>query len=140
MMRNTGGIIPEPRDDTAIDVFSELYEIYKEVSHSSPNQAADTILNDLAFSVFVRGLRLRRSRDGASDFLPKVLDEARDLWTDFVAWGRENAVEFGTSRIDKKTGEKSVSFSPTKWRRSSRFPNDIDAYMNLLAPVDSAVP
>jgi hypothetical protein len=138
MMRNTGGVIPKLGDDNAIDVFSELYGIYKEVSHSSPNQPGDKILNDLAFSVFVRALRLRRSRDGASDFLPTVLEEAKNLWTDFSAWGRENAAEFGIARRNKKTGESSVGLSMTKWRRSSRFPDDVNAYMSLLVRMDSA--
>lgn len=139
MMRNTGGVIPELGDDSAVDVFSDLYDIYKNVSHSSPNQPADKILNDLAFSVFVRALWLRRSRDGASDFLPTVLDEAKSLWTDFAAWGRENASEFAKPRINKKTKEKSVEFSMTRWKRSSRFPSDVDTYMKLLVS-DSSLP
>jgi hypothetical protein len=137
MMRNTGGVIPELKDANAVEVFSELYEIYKEVSHSLPNQPADRILNDLAFSVFVRALRLRRSRDGASDFLPTVLNEAKGLWTDFEAWGRENAGEIKSSSRSK-IEEKSVRFSMAKWMRSPRFPSDIDAYMNLLVSVGAA--
>lgn len=132
MMRNTGGIIPEIKDAHAIDRFSELHEIYKAVSKSGPNQPADTIINDLAYSVFVRSLRLRRARDGASDFLPTVLDEAADLWDDFVSWGRDNVPGLSAVKLNKKTGKGSLSFSLAKWKRNSRFPDDVDTYMNLL--------
>ncbi|WP_376703303.1 AIPR family protein [Mesorhizobium sp. ISC25] len=138
MMRNTGGIIPEIKDDKAVEVFSDLYEIYKEVSNSYRGQAADKIVSDLAFSVFVRALRLRRSRDGASDFLPIVLAEAKELWPDFTSWALENVPKFATLRKNKETGEESVGFSMAKWRKSSQFPSDVDAYMDLLVVVDPA--
>jgi len=138
MMRNTGGIIPELKNEKVIDVFSDLYEIYTNVSKSHSNQSADTILHDLAFSVFVRALRLRRSRDGTSEFLPTVLNEAEGLWKDFADWGRENLNEFGVLRGNKRTGGKSASFSLTKWRRHSQFPGDVDAYVNLLEAENNA--
>ena len=132
MMRNTGGIIPEVKDDKTFEVFSELYDIYKMVSGYRPTKAADKILNDLAFTVFVRAFRIRKVRDNTTDFLPIVIEQAKELWKDFDQWGKENASEFGIMKRKRKTGEESLSFSITRWRRSSRFPNDVDVYMNLL--------
>ncbi|CAO3458448.1 hypothetical protein [Azospirillum argentinense] len=132
MMRSTGGVIPAIKDEKCIDVFFELHEIYKELSYNHANKPADKILNDLAFSVFVRAFKMRRLRDGCSDFLPIVLEQARELWKDLAVWGRENIPEFKASRKNKSTGEVTKNWSMTKWMRSSRFPNDIEKYMSTL--------
>ena len=132
MMRNTGGVISKHIDDNTIEAFSELYEIYKEVSQPTPQQAAEKIVNDLAFSVFVRALRLRRSRKGASDFLPIVLSEAKGLWRDFEKWGGENVKGFDAGKKDKRAVAALRRFSSTKWRKHARFPADVDAYVGSL--------
>ena len=75
---------------------------------------------------------MKRSRDGLSDFLPTVLEEAESLWKDFEVWARQNLNGFETSRGNKKTGGKTISFSFTKWKRHAGFPNDVDAYLDLL--------
>ena len=132
MMRNTGGVIPKLTDHNVVDVFHELYEIYRELSGSHKNQQAARIVSDLAFTVFVRSLRLKRSRDGASDFLPVVLEEAKNLWTEFLAWGRENFKEFENIKTKKNTGEKKIVFYQERWKKSSRFPADVDLFISSL--------
>lgn len=142
MMRNTGGVIPALSDETVIDVFSELYDIYSLVSQGHQPQAADKVVNDLAFSVFVRAYRKRRAADqsGAEDYLPLVINEAKALWTDFEKWGRDNAKEFFAPKLDRKTGSTVTRFSMTRWRRHSRFPDDVANYIDLLVkPLEAEV-
>lgn len=132
MMKNTGGVIPGIDDDGVVDVFSDLYDIYNEVSDRAPTEGADKIINTLAFVVFVRALKLRRQRDGAADWLSLVIEEARVLYTDFEEWARENAQEFLASRTDKNTRKRRNVFSVNKWRRSARYPGDVQTYIDLL--------
>lgn len=139
MMRNTGGILPKVTDDSVINVFADLYEIYTEISgRRSPNGAADKIVNDLVFVVFVRQLKLRRQRDGFSDWLPKVIEQARELYSDFEQWGRENVPGLLTSRIDKNSGKRTEHFAISKWKRSANYPTDVETYVNLLEQIDEA--
>lgn len=133
MMKNTGGIIPGIDDDGVVDAFSELYEIYTEVAgHRATTEGADRIINTLAFVVFVRAFKHRRQDDGVTDWLPRLIEEARVLHKDFEEWGRENALEFSTSRTDKKTGARKKVFSLNNWRRSARYPTDVQTYIDLL--------
>lgn len=133
MMKNTGGVIPEIDDDGVVDVFSDLYNIYTEVSdHRAPTEAADKIINTLAFVMFVRAFKLRRQREGVTDWLPRVIEEARVLYKDFEEWARENAQEFFASRTDKNTGKRRDVFTLNKWRRSARYPGDVQTYIDLL--------
>jgi len=138
MMRNTGGVIPKLVDHNSIDIFLELYEIYRELSGSHKHQQASRIANDLAFTVFVRSLRLRRSRDGVSDFLPVVIEDAKNLWIEFLAWGRDNFKEFQNIKTKKNTGEKKVVFYQERWKKSSRFPSDVDLFVSSLVIVTPA--
>jgi hypothetical protein len=136
MMRNTGGIIPELSDDHVVDVFSDLYEIYTEIAGiRTPNGAADKMINDLIFTVFVHALRKKKQKDGNSDWLPLTIEQARELFEDFGKWARENLPEFLTARIDKISGAKRIAFSSNKWRKSSRYPNDVQVYIDLLEDV-----
>ncbi|RMB26266.1 AIPR protein [Sphingomonas sp. PP-F2F-G114-C0414] len=133
MMKNTGGVIPEIDDDGVVDVFSDLYDIYTEVSdHHAPTDAADRTINTLAFAMFVRAFKFRRQREGVTDWLPRAIEEARVLYTDFEEWARENAQEFFASRTDKNTGTRRLVFSLNKWRRSARYPGDVLTYIDLL--------
>lgn len=133
MMKNTGGVIPGIDDDGVIDAFSELYEIYTEVAgHRATTEAADRIINTLAFVVFVRALKQRQQGEGVTDWLPKVIEEAHVLYKDLEDWARENAQEFSTSRTDKKTGDRKRVFSLNNWRRSARYPADVQTYIDLL--------
>lgn len=134
MMRNTGGVIPSLANESIVDVFSELYDIYQLMSHKHEPHNADRILNDLAFSVFVHEYRKRRTadRNGAEDFLPMVIDEAKELWKDFELWGKEKAAEFFPPRADKNTGRSISRFSMTRWKRNERFPRDVAEYVSLL--------
>lgn len=133
MMKNTGGVIPGIDDDGVVDVFSDLYDIYTQVSgHRAPTGGADKIINTLAFVIFVRALKLRRQKDGATDWLPRVIEEASVLYKDFEEWARENAQEFHTSRTDKNTGKRRDIFALNKWRRSARYPVDVQTYIDLL--------
>lgn len=133
MMKNTGGIIPGIDDDGVVDAFSELYEIYTEVAgHRAATEGADRIINTLAFVVFVRAFKRRRKDDGVTDWLPRLIKEARVLHEDFEEWARDNALEFSTSRTDKKTGARKKVFSLNKWRRSARYPADVQTYIDLL--------
>lgn len=133
IMKNTGGIIPGIDDDGVVDVFSDLYDIYTEVSdHRAPTDAADKIINNLAFAMFVRAFKLRRQREGVTDWLPRAIEEARVLYTDFEEWARENAQEFFESRTDKNTGTRRHVFTLKKWRSSARYPGDVQTYIDLL--------
>ncbi len=132
MMRKTGGVLPDLANEDAIDVFSELYEIYMMVSHSHQPQPAEKIINDLAFCVFVRAFRERRTRDGTSDFLPTVVEDAKKLWLDFEEWGKAYAKEFFTPRFDRRTGESSVRFSLSRWKKNASFPKHVSKYIALL--------
>ncbi|TPK32475.1 hypothetical protein FJ492_27515 [Mesorhizobium sp. B2-5-4] len=140
MMRNTGGILPKLADDSAINIFEELYEIYSEISGvRPPHGAADKIVNDLIFVVFVRQLRLRRQRDGVTDWLPRVIEEARGLYRDFENWAKDNIPDFHKSRFDKKSGKQRENFETSKWKKSSRYPTDIENYINSLELVHEAI-
>lgn len=133
LMRNTGGIIPKIDDDNTIDIFSDLYDIYTEIAdRRAPNENADKIINTLAFVMFVRALKLRRQNDGVTDWLPRVIEEAGFLYRDFEMWARENANEFFESQPDRKTRKRKGTFSLNKWRRSARYPGDVQTYINLL--------
>ncbi|MCK5745689.1 AIPR family protein [Oricola sp.] len=133
MMKNTGGVIPGIDDDGVVDVFSDLYEIYIKVSgHQVSTQPADKIINNLAFVVFVRAFKLRRQREGVTDLLPRVIEDARVLYADFEKWARENSQEFFASRTDKKTGERREFFTLKKWQRSARYPIDVETYIDHL--------
>jgi hypothetical protein len=133
MMKNTGGVIPEIDDDGVVDIFSELYEIYTEVSDRRVAiEPADKAINTLAFVIFVRALKIRRQMDGVTDWLPRVIEEARVLYRDFENWAREPGQEFLTSRADKNTGKRREVFTLNKWRRSARYPGDVQNYIDLL--------
>lgn len=129
MMRNTGGVLPEISDDE-VAKFSELYEIYLEViGDTKQNGAADKIISELIFSHFVLVLRARKRRDGLSDWLPLVIQEARGLFKDLEHWGRDNAPEFFLSRFNKQLGMDKEIFAAAKWRRSSRYIEDVAGYV-----------
>ena len=132
MMRNTGGIIPAIKDDNAIDSFRDLYEIYQLVAGNIRHQASTTILNDLALSILVRALRSRRRIDDQSEDLVAVIDEARGLWADLMLWARENVPEFSVLRMNKKTGLEKQEFVVSAWKRSQRFPSDVESYVKRL--------
>lgn len=138
MMRNTGGILPKVTDDKALDVFADLYDIYTGLSgQRSPHVAADKIVNDLIFVVFVRQLKLRRQREFSSDGLPKILEQAHELYKELERWGRDNVPDFLISRFDKKSGNKKEVFALLRWKTSSRFPADIEAYLDSLEGDDA---
>jgi hypothetical protein len=80
----------------------------------------------------VRAFKLRRQRDGVTDWLPRAIEEARVLYTDFEEWARENAQEFFESRTDKNTGTRRHVFTLKKWRSSARYPGDVQTYIDLL--------
>ncbi|MEO4000041.1 AIPR family protein [Mesorhizobium sp. CAU 1732] len=136
MMKNTGGILPQITDED-IDKFLDIYTIYSDVSQNRQLRgAADKVINDLAFSVFVRELRLKRHRDGLTDWLPRVIAEARDLYGNFENWACENTPDFLTTRIDKNSGAKREFFAFAKWRKSARYVKDVEAYVNSLELID----
>lgn len=143
MMKHTGGILPEIKSEEVFDVFSDLYEIYLEInSENIAVRGADKIINDLAFTVFVYALIKRRRRDGLTDWLPRVVEEARKLYPDFEAWGRKNAHEFVVSRLDSALGTRRQVFVGKKWRTSARYPHDAELYVHSLqlsAPTDEAL-
>ncbi|PRX02270.1 UNVERIFIED_ORG: AIPR protein [Martelella mediterranea] len=133
MMKNTGGVIPGIDDDGVVDVFSDLHEIYIEViGRQASTQAGEKIIKNLAFVVFVRAFKLRRQRDGVTDWLPRVIEDARVLYEEFENWARENSKEFIASRTDRKTGERKEVFALTKWRRSARYPSDVQTFIDHL--------
>ncbi|WP_224702589.1 AIPR family protein [Devosia aquimaris] len=133
IMRSTGGIIPPAMDGAVIDRFLELHTIYSQITKLRPwSTAADKVTNDLAFTVLVRGLLQRRRQDGLTDWLPRVIAEARELVPDFELWASENVEEFMTTRLDKTTQVQKKSFAHGRWRKSARYVNDVDDYVRLL--------
>lgn len=134
LMRKTGGLLPGLPDENTLNDFAELYEVYMLVSQGHHPQHAEKITNDLAFSVFVRAYRMRRKKDQNSteDFLPIVIEEAKELWRDFEDWAGENIEQFFVPKVDRKTGETVVRFSSARWKKHSRFPKDVADYIGLL--------
>ena len=133
MMKSTGGVMPSIDDENVVDTFSDLYEIYTEIAGSrATSEGAEKIISTLAFVVFVRAFKLRRQKEGVSDWLPQVIEEARVLYEDFEEWAREEADEFVRSRPDPNTGRRKKLFSLNKWRKSSRYPKDVQNYIDLL--------
>lgn len=136
MMKNTGGVLPQI-SDTDIEKFLDLYTIYSEISQNRQlHSAADKVVNDLAFAVFVCELRLRRRKDGLTDWLPRVIAEARNLSGNFENWARENVPDFHRTRIDKSSGTKKAFFALAKWRKSARYVKDVEAYVDSLELTD----
>ncbi|WP_164467364.1 AIPR family protein [Caulobacter flavus] len=133
MMRSTGGIIPALENDAPVGIFFEFYEIYREISQLKPHQNAEKLVNDLALTTLVRALRVRRRADGVTDWLPKVLEEARGLWADFLNWKRESVANAPMPVEDTKLRRKAGNFSASKWIRSAKFPADVDEYVALLS-------
>lgn len=138
MMRNTGGVLPPILDDSSITAFAELHEIYSSISQTANNQAADKILTDIAFSVFARALRLSRTRENGVDELAIALKDARALWPDFVRWAHNAAPEFVGTRSVKNDDEKKRVFSQQKWKRSSRYPHDVQTFVDLVASIQKS--
>ena len=133
MMKNTGGVLPEVTDIGTVDRFMDLYEVYTELTSSKPHtQASDKMINELLFATFVHVLRMRRRRDGVTDWTPKVIEEARSLYEDLTLWARENVPEFLERRVNKDKGEIKVVYASQKWRRSARYLNDIQTYVESL--------
>jgi hypothetical protein len=132
MMKKTGGIIPDITDDRVIDTFASLYEIYREVASLGHQQAANTIINDLAFVVFANAVKLKKEQDGISDDLEITLRQSRVIFDNIENWARENIEQFHKSYINKTTGERKEYFAFNKWKVSSRFPHDIDAYIKSI--------
>ncbi|MCP1236758.1 AIPR family protein [Gluconobacter albidus] len=135
MMKNTGGIIPQVDvdDDGMVDIFYDLYDIYTNVSdHRTINYGANKIIDTLAFVVFVRAFKLRRQKEGVTDWLPRVIEEARILYKDFEEWVREPTPEFLVSRTDQNTGKQTKAINLNRWRRSDRYPKDVQSYIDLL--------
>jgi len=133
MMRSTGGIIPALKNDAPVEIFFEFYEIYREISQLKPHQNAEKLVNDLALTTLVRALRVRRRADGVIDWLPKVLEEARGLWADFLTWKLESVAEAPTPVEGANLRRKAGNYSVPKWIRSAKFPGDVEAYVALLS-------
>lgn len=133
MMKNTGGVIPPIDDDGVVDIFCDLYDIYTKVSdHRMSDEGANKVIDTLAFVIFVRALKLRRQRDGVTDWLPRVIEEARVLYKDFETWVREAHAEFLVSCTDQNAGKRREVLNLNRWRRSARYPEDVQSYIDLL--------
>lgn len=134
VMKQTGGVIPWINDDGLVEAFSDLYDIYTEVSKRRPptvNECTDKIIDTLAFIVFVRAFKIRRQNEGVADSLPQVIEEARVLYEDFEKWSRENAQKFFVSHTGKNTRKQKRVFTMSRWRRNAGYPDGVQAYINL---------
>lgn len=133
MMKHTGGIMPEVTESRTVERFSTLFEIYTVATEKRlATQATAKMINDLVFVMFVDALRQRRQRDGVSDWIPKVVEEARQLYDDLGSWARNAAPEFIETRTNIKTGTSKQVFALNKWRTSKRYLDDVNAYVSGL--------
>lgn len=133
MMRSTGGIIPGTVQDVNVDIFLDLYEIYKEISGGKISQASEKIATDLAFSVFIRSFRLRVEREGGPTDLFIIIDQAKDLYPDFINWAQKEMIENESSDNQDESRIKRPNFKINRWKRSKQYPEDVESYIALLS-------
>jgi hypothetical protein len=133
VMRNTGGIIPEIGSEDVIDRFIKLHEIYAEISSGQANShASATIANDLSLTVLCAAVRQRSVSDGNDIGVLGAIEQSKQLISDFEGWAKDNATEFIRKRTNKTTGEVTVEFSRSSWKKSNRYAHDVEKYAALL--------